>query len=83
MRTDDIKKLIHEGYFVIRPVDTPKISIMVAICNDWPTGDIDWIYWHYPTTPGYNDPNFAEFSDKEQRDEAINTMLNNAKIILD
>ena len=83
MRTDDIKKLIHIGYFIIRPIDTPKISITVAICNDWPKGEIDWIYWHYPTTPNLEDPHFAEFPNTEERDKAIEEMLKHPKFILD
>ena len=82
MRTDDIKKVVTEGFFVIRPVDVPKISIESAHF-DYLTGKVVWNYWHYPTTPGLNDEHFAEFPDKETRDIALNKMLKHPQFILD
>ena len=67
MRTDDIIKLIKAGYFIIRPIDKPRLFIEVAVLKD---GKIRWEM-------------FRECPDSETLNEDLNCYLKSNKVILD
>lgn len=69
MRTDDIKKLIKNGFWVIRPSDHPEPhAVEEAVLND--NGEIEWKL-------------FCSCDSDKTRDYDIEGFLRHEKTILD